>query len=382
MKKDFNPFPVQGYFGPEYFCDRKNEASRLVSNALNGVNTSLISARRMGKSGLIHHVFHQLRQESDVKSVYVDLFHTQYQSQFVDILASSLLQTYPETSKWGRSILQFLKQLRPLFSFDPATGLPEVSLTDGTLQQSESSLQAIFRFLDEQDFMVVVALDEFQQITQYPESNTEALLRSQIQNLKNIRFIFSGSSKALLHEMFNTAKRPFFASTHTMYLGAIDRAAYSSFIQQHFTQKNREIEPATIDWLLEFAQGHTWYVQAQCNRLFADQYKKIDIETARKSAYSLVLEQENSFFQYRNMLTVNQWKLLTAIGKKEKVWHVNSKDFLQLAGFHSSSQIARSLTSLLDTGLVQEDNDEQGRFYHLTDPFLGRWLQWKGKTKP
>ena len=378
MKKEFNPFPVQGYFGPEFFCDRENESKRLISNIINGVNTSLISARRMGKSGLLHHVFQQLAKDSETKCVYIDLFHTQNQQEFTNILATSLLQTYPDTSKWGRSILQFLKQLRPVFSFDPGSGLPEVSLTDGNSRQGESTLLSIFRFLESQNFTIVVALDEFQQITQYPETNTEAFLRTHIQNMKNIRFIFSGSSKTLLHEMFNSAKRPFFASTHTMHLGTIQNAQYKPFILHHFNSSNRQIEESAIDWILDFAQSHTWYVQAQCNRLFADKQKMINLEIARKSAYSLVAEQENTYFQYRSMLTLNQWKLLTAIGKVEKVWQINSKDFFKKSQLYTSSQIARSLSSLLDMNLVQEENDEQGRFYHLSDPFLCRWLQWRG----
>ena len=99
MKKEFNPFPVQGYFGPEYFCDREYESKRLISNRINGINTSLISARRMGKSGLIHHVFKQLTLDSETKCVYVDLFSTQNQADFTNVLATSLIQTYPETSK-------------------------------------------------------------------------------------------------------------------------------------------------------------------------------------------------------------------------------------------------------------------------------------------
>lgn len=378
MKKEFNPFPVQGYFGPEFFCDRNDESNRLISNVLNGINTSLISSRRMGKSGLIHHTFQKLAADSDIKCVYVDLFHTQNQKEFTNILATSLLQAYPNTSKWGRSILEFLKQLRPIFSFDPGSGLPEVSLTDGNRTQGESSLLSVLRFLEAQNFTTVVALDEFQQITQYPETNTEALLRTHIQNFKNIRFIFCGSSKTLISEMFHSAKRPFFASTNTMYLGPIDRSLYKVFILNHFHSKGRQMEESTVDWILEFAQGHTWYVQAQCNRLFADKPKNPNVETIRKSAYALVAEQENTYFQYRSMLTANQWKLLTAIGKAETVRQINSKDFIKKSQLYSNSQIARSLNSLLEMNLVQEENDGTGRYYHLTDPFLCRWMQWKG----
>jgi hypothetical protein len=332
----------------------------------------------MGKSGLIHHVFKQLTLDSETKCVYVDLFSTQNQADFTNVLATSLIQTYPETSKWGRILVQFLKQLRPIFSFDPASGLPEISLTDGNSKQSESSLIAILRFLEGQKFTTLVALDEFQQITTYPETNTEAFLRTHIQNLRNIRFIFSGSSKTLLNEMFNSAKRPFFASTQTIHLGPIDKQLYKAFIKDHFTKRKRVIDEEAIDWILDFAMGHTWYVQVQCNRLFADQKNKIDLNTARTSGYTQVLEQENSYFQYRSMLTKNQWKLLTAIGKEERVRQINRKDFLQKSQLFTSSQITRGLGTLLEMNLVLENSDDEGKYYQLADPFFCRWMQWKG----
>ena len=59
-EKPLNPFPIQGYFGPEYFCDREKEKSDLTDAVRNGRNVTLFAPRRIGKTGLIRHVFYHL----------------------------------------------------------------------------------------------------------------------------------------------------------------------------------------------------------------------------------------------------------------------------------------------------------------------------------
>ena len=53
-KNNINPFITIWYSGYELFCDREKEVKMLLSNAQNEVNTTLISVRRMGKTGLIY----------------------------------------------------------------------------------------------------------------------------------------------------------------------------------------------------------------------------------------------------------------------------------------------------------------------------------------
>ncbi len=54
-----NPFVVQGYLSPHYFCDRVEETRYLSQLVTNGNNVALISPRRMGKTGLILHCLNQ-----------------------------------------------------------------------------------------------------------------------------------------------------------------------------------------------------------------------------------------------------------------------------------------------------------------------------------
>ena len=72
-----NPFVVYGYKGAEYFCDRQKETEKIISTLHNERNITLVAPRRMGKTGLIHHVFHQMEEQYEgVKCFYLDIFAT------------------------------------------------------------------------------------------------------------------------------------------------------------------------------------------------------------------------------------------------------------------------------------------------------------------
>ena len=55
-----NPFILEPYRSKELFCDREEETSRLIEDVENGRNVTLISPRRLGKTGLILRTFDEI----------------------------------------------------------------------------------------------------------------------------------------------------------------------------------------------------------------------------------------------------------------------------------------------------------------------------------
>lgn len=370
-----NPFLLSGYAGPDTFCNREQEVNRLKSNVLNGVNTLLLAFRRMGKSGLIEHFFQGLNEHSGIKPIYFDIFFTRNQAEFVNILATGMARSFPEKSKPGRKIMDFLRGFRPTVSFDRLSGLPEISIGYQSAQATEVSLRSMLQFLETQEFKTVVAIDEFQQIANYPETNTEALLRTYIQPLRNVQFIFSGSAPHVLTEMFHSAKRPFFASAQNIFLKPIEPDAYLPFIRRHFEKRGRSIDDDTLRWIQEFTWMHTYYVQLVCNRLFDSGLKRITLLAAQKIMYGYLAEQDFTFSQYRNLLTTNQWELLKAIAKEEMVETPNSQAFIKKYALGTPSHVNRSLEALRTKDLIlREDSFNKPRF-RVYDVMLSRWLQ-------
>ncbi len=370
-----NPFQLKGYIGPNYFCDRENELARLILNAKNGVNTTLLSVRRMGKTGLIHHVFNQFKSDKKWKTIYIDIYATQNLGQFTNELASGILEVFPHTNSVGKKFMTLVKGLSPVISYDSLTGNPSIAFSFAQPKQYEQSIKGLFNFLNSQSQNVLVAIDEFQQIGNYPEKNTEAILRTIIQSLTNVSFIFSGSHKHLLAEMFNSSKRPFFSSTQMLHLDAIENEKYTIFIKKLFQSKGKKINDESIEFILYWTRTHTYYTQALCNRIYSMDIKSIEKESVLSACNDILKEQEPIFFQYRNLLTSSQWKLLKAIGKEDEVYQPTAQDFIFKYRLGTAGGIRRGLESLLKKEMIYRKESEKGGYYLVYDCFLSRWLE-------
>ncbi|GHT67373.1 hypothetical protein AGMMS50239_30440 [Bacteroidia bacterium] len=262
-----NPFLVAGYVSPNYFCDREKETAKIVSALHNDRNISLISPRRMGKTGLIHHVFYRFgEQDKNVHCFYFDIFATQNLHDFVQIFGKTVLGKLDNYSE--RALKQastFFKSLRPAFSFDAVSGEPSVTL-DIKPEQAETGLQEIFTYLKASDKRIHIAIDEFQQITEYPEKGVEALLRSYLQFMPNVKFIFAGSKKHLMDAMFSAVNRPFYQSTQKIGLKEIPIDSYRIFAQQLFSENDKTLNSSVFDCIYNKMLGHTWYMQFILNK--------------------------------------------------------------------------------------------------------------------
>jgi AAA+ ATPase superfamily predicted ATPase len=374
MKKHDNPFLVIGYQGEEYFCGRKSETELLKNYLKNGQHVTLFALRRIGKTGLIHHVFNYLEEEN-IHCIYLDILSTTNLEDLINQLASIIYQQYPPEKTTSKKIWETLKSFRPVLSFDPLDGLPELSLTFENPAQQQKTLTQLFQLLDEQKNKFVIAFDEFQQILSYPEKNIEALLRTIIQNLKNTTMLYCGSNQNIMHELFNSAKRPFFASCVNMHLGFIEQSIYHDFIASHFKIGKQKIEGEAIDYILNWTLTHTYYTQYFCNFIYSKKLSTITISDVKKIALELLTLQENTFFQYRNLLPNAQWKLLIAIAKEENVTQVLSGAFIQKYNLISASSVQRSLTALLEKELIYFNTSEEKPYYQVYDKFLMRWMQ-------
>jgi len=373
MKILANPFLISNYVSKEYFCDRENELQQLLRNAKNNANTTLISSRRLGKTGLIFRLFELLDEENDMATVYVDIYSSRNIEDFISLLADAILKRFPERTPVGKQLLKILRGFRAVFTYDDMSGAPQVQFNYRTSGDKEYTLQQLLQFLDRQSLPVLVAIDEFQQIAEYPEKNMEALLRTQIQQLKNVQFIFSGSKQHTLVEIFTNAKRPFYASTQFLTLTAIDKEKYRGFIRAHFETGKRSIDDEAIEYILNWTNTYTYYTQFVCNRVYF--HKKINVEIVKQECAAILREQEPVFLQYRKLLTVKQWDLLVALAKEERLYQLYSKDFLSRYKLGNPSSIKRLADALIEKEMILEETTTGETGYRVYDVFLMHWLQ-------
>ncbi len=368
-----NPFPSSKYLGPKYFCDRKDEINSLLTNLKGQQSTTLVSIRRMGKTGLINHLQHKISK--NWISVYVDILATENMEGFVNTISSAILNSVPKKTIIGQKIWAFFQSLHISISYDPLSGAPSV---DFNLKENESRIQIknIFNLLNEQQKPVLIAIDEFQQITQYPEKNMDAYLRTIIQDLQNVVFIFSGSQQHLMQELFSNPSKPFYRSTSFLHLTEIDFDTYRDFIIKKFKEHQKIIQKDTVEEILNWTRQHTYYVQLICNRLFTNSEDKIEPNSWKLEAQKLLKEQDLIFFTYRDLLTKAQWKLLKAIAKEMQVKNITASKFIKTYDLGSSATVIRSVTSLLKKDLIYKKFDAEGNsFYLIYDTLFQRWLE-------
>ena len=375
MEKKNNPFLLKGYVSKEFFCDRQKEVKQLFDNMHNGIDTTLISARRMGKTGLIFRFFDHLQEHGDVKSIYVDIFSSRNLSEFIKLLTEAILLAFPEKTPIGKKFFDFIKGFRPLIGYDPLTGQPQIQIHYQSAQEKEYTLQGLFSFLENQGELIVIAIDEFQQISDYPEKNIEALLRTYTQNLTNIRFIFCGSRKAMMINLFSNVKRPFYSSTQYLSLEEIDKEVYSSFIQNKFAESGIGINDEALKMVLSWSRMHTFYTQNLCNMLYYMADSQITIDTVKLACVELLKRNEPVFYQYRQLLTTAQWNFLIAIAKEGEIKQLTAQKFIAQYEIGTPANARRISRSLLEKELLLELTNKKETNYRVYDVFLSRWLE-------
>lgn len=371
--KPNNPFLVYGYNGPQYFCDREKETEKMISALLNERNLTLIAPRRMGKTGLIKNVFYQLKEEKikEAAYFYIDIYSTRDLRAFIQLLAQTVLGQLDTLSQSVlRKMTAFFKSCRPLISADERSRMPTVTL-DFVPEQAEQTLKEIFDYMVASKKDCYLAIDEFQQIMEYPEKGVEALLRSHIQFMPNVHFIFSGSKKHVMEEMFASAKRPFYQSTQIMALKEIPLENYYSFAQKFFAEKGQELPKDTFTYLYHLESGHTWYIQNILNRLYEKRTQQMTNSSVNECINDILDEQETVYQSSLNLLTNNQIDLLKAIAMEGCVKTINANDFIKKHQLKTPSSVNVALKSLLNKELIY--NTQEG--YIVYDRFFGKWLK-------
>lgn len=129
-------------------------------------------------------------------------------------------------------------------------------------------MDEIFQYLEQADKPCLVAIDEFQQIAGYVEKNVEATLRTYVQHCNNARFIFAGSQRHVMGNMFLTASRPFYQSVSMMHLESIPLEEYVFFARSHFERNSKTVETEAIIRIYRQFEGITWYIQKVLNVLY------------------------------------------------------------------------------------------------------------------
>jgi len=368
-----NPFVTTGYLGPEFFCDRKDETERILRAIASGRNITLISLRRMGKTGLLKHVKHKLEKSGNpVSVIYVDLLPTLNGNDLLNSVSTSLLRIKTDEKNIIEKVLGTLGSLRPKLTIDSLTGQPALELVIDSPATVQKGFDKLLLLISDIKRDIVFMFNEFQQISRYPEKNIEQMLRTVIQTYPEIPFIFSGSSRHMLENMFLSAGRPFYQSSELMYLDQINENDYREFIKDHFIKAGRTITGEAIDGIFEWTRLHTYYVQYVCSLIYESGDMKTDLPDLKKVFLRILTDFEHQYISYRNLLPSHQFRLLSAIASENVVKNPTAGKFIADHNLTSPSSVSTSLNALQDKEMIVRENGK----WMVYDVFFSRWLEY------
>jgi AAA+ ATPase superfamily predicted ATPase len=373
MNKCKNPFVTGAYVSDEYFCDRVEETKKLVRILTNNNHAVLISPRRMGKTGLITHCFHQKKIAGKYHTFFIDIYSTASLREFIFCLGKQIFETLkPRGQKFIDNFFSIITSLRPAFKLDELTAAPVFDIGLGEIKEPEITLGEIFKFIQSADKPCIVAIDEFQQIAKYPEKNVEALLRTHIQHCNNGIFIFAGSQRQMMQNIFFSNSRPFYQSASLLYLDVIDIDIYTDFVIKHFNASEKWITAEDIHSIYHLFEGHTWYLQSIFNELFS-LTERNEICTISFIQYAIKnkLESYQPLFQGTlSLLPERQKEVLYAIAKEGKAQNTTSAEFVKKHSLLSSSSVQAAIKQLTEKEIITENN----KIYQVYDRFFYLWL--------
>lgn len=368
-----NPFTL-GIVRKNDFCNREKEIEDLLRYARSGDNLVLLSPRRYGKSSLIVRVLDMLEKEGFL-TVYVDLFPISSEQDFISRFSTAVFKGIgrgADPRNFMDKIRNQFSRLVPTFEVKPE-GYSIYVKFDRTTETGlllDDLMGGIYNFVKKKRSKACIALDEFQEITELPESKKiEGILRSHIQFHREIAYFYIGSRRRILNDMFLNKGRAFYKSAFLYTLKEIQKNDFVSHIEKRF-RDTRKIYPSEIaEKIYDMVRGYPYYVQKLASITWDITIKKCDPDIVG-NAYKILLAMETADFEgIWSGLTLIQRSVLKAIAK-EPTSSPYAREFLERHRL-SIGGTQRAMEVLLSRDLIEKDSENR---YRLTDPVMAAWL--------
>lgn len=369
-----NPFTL-GMVQRKDFCNREAEIKVLLRYARNGDNVILFSPRRYGKSSLIRIVLELLEKEGFV-AVYVDLFPITSEQDFVSRFSSGVLKGIGrgvDPRNLGEKIANLFKRLIPSIDVKPNGYALSVKF-DQTAEMGlllDDLMEGLYGYAKRKKLKVCIALDEFQEITELPDSKKiEGILRSHTQLHKEISYFYVGSRRRILNDMFLNKSRPFYKSAFSYTLREIAREEFAEYIEKRFNGTGKRCPGQIAEKMYDLVRGYPYYVQKLASITWDASEKKCDSKTLETAHQLLVTMEAIDFEGIWSGLTLIQKAVLKAIAK-EPTASPYGREFLERHRL-SIGGTQRAIKALFSKDLIEKDDKSICR---LTDPVMETWLR-------
>jgi hypothetical protein len=373
-----NPFQYGGVVSGQSFCNRTQEAADLRRAMENAEKLFVYSERRLGKTSLIRKVLAELPEE-EYLTIYIDLWPTDGETSFVLACAKAFSEAMAtNTDKLLHTAKTFFSRLvpsvtvndegKPIITFGFDQKRPDVPLLEELLAMPAKAAK-------KEGKQVVVVFDEFQQILEYESDIVERLLRSSIQHQTDVAYIFCGSRKHLIRQMFMDSQRPMYRSGSHYPLGLIAEEHWQKFIAEKFTATGKRISATTITALCSLTEGHPFYTQHLCHPLWelCEEGGEVSSEMIGQATTLLLDRESYAFMNLWESLSRNPRRFLKGVAAEGPGVQVFASEFLRKYQLGSSSNVQRAIELLLKKDII--DKEEGGVV--IPDRFFRLWINSK-----
>ncbi len=371
---NINPFQYGKEVSGENFCNRKKEIEDLLNHMRSSGNLMVYSQRRFGKTSLIKKSLDIARAEGMV-TVYADLSSVLSERIFVDVYSRAISQALVgPIDKMLILAKEIFKRLRPTATIDDTTQMPKIELEIDPKESAkniEDVMDSVERYQKKLGRKIVVCLDEIQEIGRLSTDYLEKVMRSHIQTHKDICYVFCGSKRHLIYEMFNNPNRPFYRSAAPYPIDKIPRNELISFVKSRFKSTSKSINDEAALRIMELCEDHPYYVQYFCHILWDQTTKTPVTVTDVENAVDVLLSREWAAYSNTwDLLPLQQKRMLVALAKKNPDDKMTSGDFLSRFELGYPSVASAALLSLEKKDMV----DKQSGEYTIIDVMFRRWI--------
>ncbi len=355
------------------FANRIKDREKLYNNLTGGINTTIISPRRWGKSSLVEKVVETInKKEKSIKTVVLDLFTTETEEQFLEQFAKAVIKaSSAKWEDWLRDGKSFFKHLIPKFSvgLDPNTDFSISFDWQEALKYKDEVLDLPQKIATAKGVRFIICLDEFQSLSSFSGyEHLEKRMRALWQRQKQVTYCLLGSKRHMMSDLFNNPSKPFYRFGDIIFLKKIDEKEWVKFITRKFKLTGKVISPVYAKTIPHIMKNHSWYVQQFSHYVWQKTDEIVNLAIVNAALEELIYA--NMPFYQREMegLSASQVNFLRAVANGEN--KLTSKAVMEKYRLGTPRNVLKNKEKLMTLDIVDFANGE----YELLDPAFELWF--------
>lgn len=368
-----SPFIYGTTVSVQSFTNREKEAEKLRSNLMYGINTTIISPRRWGKSSLVEKVVHDIsKKDKKTKIILIDLFSVSSEAEFLETFAREVIKKSSNRwQEWMGTGKEFFKKLIPKFSmgFDEADFSLSFDLKE-LKKHSQEVLDLPELIAKKKGVKFIICLDEFQNLSSFSDyANFEKKMRAAWQRHRNVTYCLYGSKRHMMADIFNNPSKPFYRFGDIMLLPKIERGKWVSFICKSFEKSGKQIPEAVAIRIPELMKDHSWYVQQLAHYTWNMTQKKATEMEVNNALEELIRANSPLYQREIESISTTQLNLLKAVAKGET--RFTSTAVMNDYQLGTPRNVSKNKDVLINNDLIHEQNG----LFEFLDPAFELWFR-------